>query len=144
MVCQSIAKLHGGHVFARQKVVYCRVKGRSAPLPWYEAHPDGCKGRPTSVILDVRQRDALHGSSNDMQHFDPRSALSIAAILAALHVCALSQEGNTKKLARPSEKNTDFAHEVLPLLKAHCIKCHTGDEPEGGFSMATREAILSA
>ncbi len=38
----------------------------------------------------------------------------------------------------------DFAHDVLPLLKAHCIKCHTGDEPEGGFSLATRETLLAA
>jgi hypothetical protein len=43
-----------------------------------------------------------------------------------------------------AKERIDFAHDVLPLLKAHCIKCHTGDEPEGGFSMATREALLSA
>ncbi|MEX2141356.1 MAG: PSD1 and planctomycete cytochrome C domain-containing protein [Pirellulales bacterium] len=43
-----------------------------------------------------------------------------------------------------ARKTIDFAHDVLPLLKAHCVKCHTGEEPEGEFSMATREALLTA
>jgi hypothetical protein len=43
-----------------------------------------------------------------------------------------------------SKKAIDFSHDILPLLKAHCIKCHTGEEPEGEFSMATREALLTA
>jgi mono/diheme cytochrome c family protein len=58
---------------------------------------------------------------------------------------ALAQvAGAARESAAATAKQIDFAHDVLPLLKAHCIKCHTGDEPEGGFSMATREALLSA
>ena len=49
-----------------------------------------------------------------------------------------------QNLLAHAETQIDFAHDVLPLLKAHCIKCHTGDEPEGEFSMATRESLLAA
>ena len=29
----------------------------------------------------------------------------------------------------------DFVHEVMPILKKHCGKCHTGAEKKGGFAM---------
>ena len=38
----------------------------------------------------------------------------------------------------------DFAHEVVPILKAHCIECHGGDKAEGGLSMNTRASIIEA
>ncbi|YCM42596.1 DUF1549 domain-containing protein [Verrucomicrobiaceae bacterium 227] len=38
----------------------------------------------------------------------------------------------------------DFAHEVVPLLRTHCIECHGGEEAEGGFSMNTRALFLEA
>ncbi len=38
----------------------------------------------------------------------------------------------------------DFAHDVLPILKAHCVECHGGDKAEGGFSLNTRELLLDA
>jgi len=37
----------------------------------------------------------------------------------------------------------DFAHQIVPILKTHCIKCHSGPQQEGGFSLNDREAILS-
>jgi len=36
----------------------------------------------------------------------------------------------------------DFSHEIVPVLKRHCAKCHLGDKRKGGFSMNTREALL--
>lgn len=36
----------------------------------------------------------------------------------------------------------DFSHEIVPILKRHCAKCHLGDKRKGGFSMNTREALL--
>ena len=38
----------------------------------------------------------------------------------------------------------DFVHEVVPLLRTHCIECHGGEEAEGGFSMNTRGLVLEA
>lgn len=36
----------------------------------------------------------------------------------------------------------DFAHRVVPILKAHCVECHGGRRTEGEFSINTREAVL--
>ncbi len=41
-------------------------------------------------------------------------------------------------------KPVDFSHEVLPLLDAHCAKCHTNGRYEGELSLDTRESILEA
>ena len=37
----------------------------------------------------------------------------------------------------------DFAHQIVPILRQHCAKCHLGDEKKGGFSLNTREALLT-
>jgi mono/diheme cytochrome c family protein len=36
----------------------------------------------------------------------------------------------------------DFAHEIAPLLEAHCVRCHTNGTYKGGFSLETRAAML--
>ncbi len=41
-----------------------------------------------------------------------------------------------------AEKPVDFAHDIVPLLKARCAKCHTNGEYKGSFSLDTREAVL--
>src|SRR3954449_456371 len=46
--------------------------------------------------------------------------------------------------AQPPEKKTDFAHDVVPILKAKCAKCHTNGTYKGGVSFDTREALLKA
>jgi len=37
----------------------------------------------------------------------------------------------------------DFVHEVMPILKQHCAKCHSGERKEGGLTMNTRAGLLS-
>ncbi len=32
-----------------------------------------------------------------------------------------------------AQKKLDFAHEVLPILRARCASCHTGDKHKGGL-----------
>ncbi|MFT5123795.1 MAG: hypothetical protein ACI9QL_004924 [Candidatus Omnitrophota bacterium] len=44
----------------------------------------------------------------------------------------------------PSARAVDFAHEVLPILKKHCAKCHTNGKYKGGLSMDTRETLLKS
>jgi hypothetical protein len=50
--------------------------------------------------------------------------------------------------AEPEKKadasKIDFAHDVLPILKARCASCHTDGKYEGSLSLDTREAILKA
>jgi len=36
----------------------------------------------------------------------------------------------------------DFVHEVVPILRVHCVKCHGGDAAKGGFSLNTRKLFL--
>jgi hypothetical protein len=38
----------------------------------------------------------------------------------------------------------DFAHDVLPLLREHCAKCHSNGRYEGSVSFDTRAALLEA
>ncbi|MEZ6047060.1 MAG: DUF1549 domain-containing protein [Planctomycetaceae bacterium] len=40
------------------------------------------------------------------------------------------------------EKKIDFHKEVKPILMQRCAGCHSGPEPKGGFSLATRELLL--
>jgi hypothetical protein len=40
----------------------------------------------------------------------------------------------------PATAPVDFAKDIAPVIKKFCSKCHTGDEPEGDFSLYfTRE-----
>lgn len=36
----------------------------------------------------------------------------------------------------------DFAHDIVPILTAHCAKCHSGESQKGEFSFNTRESLL--
>lgn len=42
------------------------------------------------------------------------------------------------------QAEVDFAHQVAPILKKHCVECHGGDESKGGFSLNTRAMVLEA
>lgn len=36
----------------------------------------------------------------------------------------------------------DFAHQVAPILKEYCGKCHIGDKKKGGLSLNSRESLI--
>jgi hypothetical protein len=42
-----------------------------------------------------------------------------------------------------SAADVDFAHEVAPVLKQHCGKCHLGEQKKGGLSLNSREALMT-
>lgn len=44
--------------------------------------------------------------------------------------------------ASAQQKPLDFAHQIAPILKKHCVECHGGNEAKGGFSLNTRELFL--
>ena len=44
--------------------------------------------------------------------------------------------------ASAQQKPLDFAHQIAPILKQHCVECHGGDDAKGGFSLNTRELFL--
>ena len=41
-------------------------------------------------------------------------------------------------------KPFDFAHEIVPIFKKHCVSCHGGKESKGGFSLNTRALVVEA
>lgn len=43
-----------------------------------------------------------------------------------------------------SAQPVDFAHEVLPVLRERCAKCHAGGKTEGDISLESRQALLDA
>jgi cytochrome c553 len=46
--------------------------------------------------------------------------------------------------AAQAPKKTDFAHDVVPVLKARCAKCHTNGTYKNGLSFDTRAELLKA
>ena len=47
--------------------------------------------------------------------------------------------------ALPQETpKVDFAHEVVPILKKHCVECHADGNYQGSLSFDTREMLLDA
>ena len=38
----------------------------------------------------------------------------------------------------------DFAHDIVPILREHCLQCHGDKEAEGGFSINSRESFLES
>jgi ankyrin repeat protein len=39
-------------------------------------------------------------------------------------------------------QRVDFARDVQPLLKQHCVECHSGPEPRGGYRLDRRSGAL--
>ena len=37
----------------------------------------------------------------------------------------------------------DFAHQIVPVLRKHCVECHAGDNRKGSFSINTRAELLT-
>lgn len=46
--------------------------------------------------------------------------------------------------ATDSDTRIDFSHQIVPILKAHCVECHGGRRHEGDFTLNTREEILKS
>jgi hypothetical protein len=43
-----------------------------------------------------------------------------------------------------AQQPVDFAHDVVPILKKHCVACHGGREAKGSFSMNHRELLVDS
>ncbi len=66
------------------------------------------------------------------------SILTLGRLLLGLAVVAMYQR------VEAAEGSVDFAHDVVPILKQHCVSCHGGKESKGGFSINTRGLVLEA
>jgi len=43
-----------------------------------------------------------------------------------------------------SQAAPDFSHQIVPILKKHCVACHGGKEAKGGFSLNHRSLFLES
>src|SRR5438094_9761643 len=63
--------------------------------------------------------------------------MRLIALLVVLGIMGTSANGQ-------APKKVDFAHDIIPLLKARCAECHTSGKYKGSFSLDTREDVLKA
>ncbi|MCE9606548.1 MAG: PSD1 and planctomycete cytochrome C domain-containing protein [Planctomycetia bacterium] len=61
--------------------------------------------------------------------------------LLALMSSAAPLRAADDALGKPAK--LDFAHEIAPIFREHCVKCHTGDKKQGGFSLNSRAELLA-
>jgi mono/diheme cytochrome c family protein len=60
-----------------------------------------------------------------------------------LSIAVMMASAVAGKAQAPAGK-PDFAHDIVPLLKAKCAECHTNGTYKGGVSFDTREDLLKA
>lgn len=60
-----------------------------------------------------------------------------------LAIIAAASFATCATAAEPT-KRIDFSHDIAPLIKTHCGKCHLGEKREGSFSLNTREELLKS
>jgi hypothetical protein len=61
---------------------------------------------------------------------------SLVALIAGLLVVSSCRAADPKPV--------DFAHDIVPILKARCAECHTNGKYKGSLSLDTREAVLKS
>ena len=64
------------------------------------------------------------------------SPFAIAVLMAANLI------GQIPDAASASE--IDFAHDIYPILKSHCAKCHSNGTYKGDFSLDNRQTMLES
>ncbi|MEW4453519.1 SUMF1/EgtB/PvdO family nonheme iron enzyme [Bremerella sp. JC817] len=43
-----------------------------------------------------------------------------------------------------SAAEVDFAKDIAPILETNCVSCHSGDEPDGDFTLTTKELTFES
>ncbi len=71
-----------------------------------------------------------------------RSCLYFVWVLFPLHVAASEDPPPAPGTGAPPAE-IDFSHEVLPILKQHCSRCHTDGTYNWSFTLDTRSELLA-
>ena len=53
-----------------------------------------------------------------------------------------TQPAATTAKERVQEQQKFFETKVAPLLKKHCVKCHSGSKPKGNLRLTTRAGVI--
>ncbi len=68
-----------------------------------------------------------------------RSALAVASIVVLPALALLAPSCATS--SPPDPASVTFG-DVALILEAHCVECHSGDEPEGELDLTTHAALM--
>ena len=84
-----------------------------------------------------------------MKCFSPsqcRSLLAVVLLAVVLLLATVGPLAAQNRVAGPeaAAEPIDFAHQVVPVLREHCIECHGGGEAKGSFSLNTRELLVDS
>lgn len=64
-------------------------------------------------------------------------------LVAAYHTStAEKKDSNSTAVAVSKVQTVDFASQVYPVFERSCIKCHSGEKPKAGLSLASLEGIM--
>ncbi len=85
--------------------------------------------RPATPWPDLRQRTLF---------FRQWSFRRVGIAAGVLIACGVISSAATSAAEPP-----DFVHQIAPVLRAQCGKCHLGASQKGGFSLNTRQALLA-
>jgi hypothetical protein len=56
--------------------------------------------------------------------------------------CLILPAAAASQTAASAQSKPDFAHDVLPILRAHCYQCHGAGQQQGGLNLDSRAAML--
>src|SRR5262249_34858287 len=144
-VCSVRGHVGAGHRRGRRGLPSVRLRGLDAPYRLPTRHR---RGSPPT--MSVRAGPALALDPRRMPPMTPDSLNPGRTALAWLLVPALGLAGlSAWAAASKAQENTaapavDFAHDIVPMIKAKCAKCHTDGTYKGKFSLDTREQMLKA
>jgi len=68
--------------------------------------------------------------------------MRIHQFFVAFFLCLSITQG--RMLGAQEPKKIDFAHDIVPILKARCAECHTNGKYKGSLSFDTREDLLKS
>lgn len=96
----------------------------------------------TSTSVCAIDMDSSFATPASRRGSQRRFSLAAAALtLVALGADAASVD--TSRLPPPVADSVEFLRDVKPILDAHCLKCHGAERPKGGFSLVSRDAVIS-
>lgn len=74
--------------------------------------------------------------------------LRLMVLLLGVHVLSAQEEPvkeptvNELPKVASNQAWVDFSKDIAPILREHCLQCHSGAQPKGGFDISDREALL--
>jgi hypothetical protein len=71
-----------------------------------------------------------------------RQAVAATCVLLASFLAAPASPIRAADQPAKEKPKILFEEQVLPIFKAHCVKCHAGAQPEGKLRLTTRRDIL--